>query len=160
MLNHHNGWPIAIATGLLLVLMADAGLAQSSKSAPITPLPTPTPAPQTTVTPPPSSAIGTPMTPLSPIAPLSPQITTTPLTGGSITTRVPSSSPSSTSPSEAAPSAPGGGGRTLEDCVKFWDRESHMTKSEWRAACQRSQRRLDNLKIESLNIGPPKKNGR
>ena len=50
-------------------------------------------------------------------------------------------------------STAGGGGRTLEDCVKFWDRDTHMTKSEWQTACQRSQQRLDNLKIESLNIG-------
>jgi hypothetical protein len=57
------------------------------------------------------------------------------------------------SSSEAAPSAPGGGGSTLADCMKFWDRETHMTKSEWRAACERSQHRLDNLKIGNLTIG-------
>jgi hypothetical protein len=37
--------------------------------------------------------------------------------------------------------------------MKFWDRETHMTKSEWRAACERSQHRLDNLKIGNLTIG-------
>jgi hypothetical protein len=63
----------------------------------------------------------------------------------------------STSPSESAQSTAGGGGRTLEDCIKFWDRGTHMTKSEWRTACARSQHRLDNLKIGDLTLGLPKK---
>jgi hypothetical protein len=37
-----------------------------------------------------------------------------------------------------APSAPGGGGKTLSDCMGFWDRETHMTKTEWKAACLRT----------------------
>ena len=45
---------------------------------------------------------------------------------------------SSGSPSESAPSAPGGGGKTLADCMGFWDRETHMTKAEWKAACVRT----------------------
>ena len=32
-----------------------------------------------------------------------------------------------------------------------------MTKSEWRAACQRSAHRLDNLKIDDLTLGLPQK---
>jgi hypothetical protein len=151
----------AVASALVLTLLCiDAALAQSSKGAPATPPQPPavTSVPQITVTPPPSSAIGTPMTPLSPLPPLSPQVTTTPLTGGSITTRVPSSTPSSASASEANPSAPGGGGKSLADCVGFWDRETHMTKGEWRAACQRSLTRLENLKIDDLF--PPTKTKR
>jgi hypothetical protein len=146
---------LALSLWLLLSQWAEVAHAQSSKA---TPQPTPLPSNPAVTTPtsPPPPAIGSPMSPLSPIAPLSPQITTTPLTGGSVTTRVPSPSPLSTSPSEAAPSAPGGGGRTLGDCVKFWDRESHMMKSEWRAACQRSLTRLDNLKIDDV-VAPPKK---
>jgi len=31
-----------------------------------------------------------------------------------------------------------------------------MTKTEWRAACQRSLTRLDNLKIDDV-VAPPKK---
>jgi hypothetical protein len=97
------------------------------------------------------------MTPLAPLAPLSPQVTTTPLTGGTVRTdRLPSPSGSSAGPSESAQSTAGGGGRTLEDCLKFWDRETHMTRGEWRTACQRSQRRLDNLNLQSLNIGRDK----
>ena len=32
----------------------------------------------------------------------------------------------------------GGGRDTLEGCIGFWDRATHMTKAEWKAACQRS----------------------
>ena len=152
---HRYSAILTLSLWLLVAQSADVTQAQSSKA---TPQPTPLPSNPAVTTPtsPPPPAIGAPMSPLSPIAPLSPQITTTPLTGGSVTTRVPSPSPLSTSPSEAAPSAPGGGGRTLADCIKFWDRETHMTKSEGRDACQRSQTRLDNLKIDDI-VAPKKK---
>jgi hypothetical protein len=32
----------------------------------------------------------------------------------------------------------GGGLDTLEACIGFWDRLTHMTKAEWKVACQRS----------------------
>ena len=32
----------------------------------------------------------------------------------------------------------GGGRDTLEGCISFWDRATHMTKAEWKVACQRS----------------------
>jgi len=32
----------------------------------------------------------------------------------------------------------GGGRDTLEGCISFWDRLTHMTKAEWKVACQRS----------------------
>ena len=32
----------------------------------------------------------------------------------------------------------GGGRDSLEGCISFWDRETHMTKAEWKVACQRS----------------------
>ena len=32
----------------------------------------------------------------------------------------------------------GGGLDTLEGCISFWDRATHMTKAEWKVACQRS----------------------
>jgi len=32
----------------------------------------------------------------------------------------------------------GGGRDTLEGCIGFWDRATHMTKAEWKVACQRS----------------------
>src|SRR6267378_3464630 len=123
-------WPIGAVVGCFCFVLIDPAIAQSSKAAPK--LATPT-APQATTTTPPS-AIGTPMTSPSSIAPLSPQITTTPLTGGTVRTdKLPSPSALSTSPSESGQSTAGGGGRTLEDCIKFWDRGTHMTKSEWKA---------------------------
>jgi hypothetical protein len=45
---------------------------------------------------------------------------------------------SASSPSESAPSSPGGGGKSLAACMGFWDAGTHMTKPEWRAACKRS----------------------
>ena len=76
---------------------------------------------------------------LAPVAPLSPQLPTQFATGGSTPSNLAlSPGTSSGSQSEAAPSAPGGGGGTLADCMGFWDRETHMTKPEWKAACLRT----------------------
>ena len=72
------------------------------------------------------------------IAPLSPQLPTQFSTGGSTGSSNLALSPGSASPSESAPSAPGGGGKTLADCMGFWDAGTHMTKAEWRAACKRT----------------------
>jgi hypothetical protein len=73
------------------------------------------------------------------------------------TDKLPSPSALSTSPSESAQSTAGGGGWGLKECMTFWDRETHMSRGEWRAACQRSQHRLDNLKIDDLTLGIPAK---
>jgi hypothetical protein len=43
----------------------------------------------------------------------------------------------------ANPSRPGGGGESLEACMGFWDSGTHMTRAEWRRACQRTLNRLD-----------------
>jgi hypothetical protein len=95
------------------------------------------PAPAAAATQP--SAIGDPTPALAPLAPLSSQL---PEQFATSSVAQPNSalSPggSSGSPSETAPSAPGGGGKTLADCMGFWDRETHMTKAEWRGACIRS----------------------
>ena len=53
-------------------------------------------------------------------------------------------------------SLPGGGGKSLQDCIAFWDRETHMTKAEWTASCLRSIHRLENL--PSLDLLVPKTN--
>lgn len=45
--------------------------------------------------------------------------------------------------SETNPSAPGGGGKTLADCMGFWEPATHMTKQEWKGACQRTIGRLN-----------------
>jgi hypothetical protein len=102
--------------------------------------------------------IGTPMTSAPPIAPLSPPVTTTPLAGGPVRIdKLPSPSALSSSPSESAQSTAGGGGWGLTQCMAFWDRETHMSKSEWRGACQRSAHRLDNLRVDDLTLGLPNK---
>ena len=76
---------------------------------------------------------------LAPIPPLSPQLPTQISGGGTPQPNLALSPGSSSgSQSESAPSAPGGGGRTLADCMGFWDRETHMTKPEWKAACERT----------------------
>jgi hypothetical protein len=99
----------------------------------------PSPPPPDRVTPP--SAIASPEPELAPIAPLSPQLQTQFATGGGVAQPNLALSPgtsSAASPSESAPSAPGGGGKSLADCMGFWDRETHMSKAEWKAACART----------------------
>ena len=143
-----------LAAGSAIVFSGNTALAQS-KSAPKLTAPA---APQSTTTGPPPSAIGTPMTSAPSIAPLSAQISSTPLTGGAVRNdRLPAPTPPSDSPSQSAQSTAGGGGRTLQDCMRFWDQGTHMSKSEWRTACQRSAHRLDNLKINDITLGLPPK---
>jgi len=101
----------------------------------------------TTQAPTPQSAIGAPMQRVQPVAPLSPSLQTPSTSSGRSTQRSTGSGVAGTgSPSESAPSAPGGGGKTLLDCMRFWDRDTHMSKTEWRAACQRSERRIETAK--------------
>ena len=98
----------------------------------------PSPPPPDRVTPP--SAIAAPEPKFAPIAPLSPQLPTQFATGGVTQPNLalsPSAS-SAPSPSESAPSAPGGGGKSLADCIGFWDPETHTSKAEWKAACART----------------------
>jgi hypothetical protein len=52
-------------------------------------------------------------------------------------------------------SLPGGGGGSLQDCLAFWDRETHMSKAEWKASCQRSIHRLENLPSFDLLLARP-----
>jgi hypothetical protein len=86
--------------------------------------------------------IGAPAPQAPAIAPLSPQLPTQFSTGGSTGSSnlalSPGTSSGSGSPSQQAPSAPGGGGKTLADCMGFWEAATHMTKAEWRAACKRT----------------------
>lgn len=112
---------------------AAAAAAATAQSAPIA------------VSPLPPSAIAAPATQAPAIAPLSagPGQITESSGGPARTDLTASSTASSTSPSEAAPSTPGGGGDTLQACMGFWDRGTHMSKVEWRAACARTLDRLD-----------------
>lgn len=116
-----------------------------SQSATATAVPIVVPTPQVQSAAPPPSALQPPAPAAAAIAPLSPPPAQDVLAGGgsSRTDLFASPTAASTSPSEAAPSLPGGGGETLQDCMKFWDRGTHMSKVEWRAACTRTLNRLD-----------------
>ena len=39
---------------------------------------------------------------------------------------------------EAASITPRSGGTTLQECMALWDAGTHMSKTEWRAACKRT----------------------
>jgi hypothetical protein len=65
---------------------------------------------------------------------------------------VASPSGSSTSPTEAAPSVAGGGGKSLQDCIAYWDRATHMSKAEWKTACSRSQHRIESVTLENTGF--------
>jgi len=147
---------LSLAGCCVVAVLSGAVLAQSKSAPKIT---SPATAAPTTTTTPPASVIGTPMTRPSAIAPLSPQqVTTTPVSGGTVRNdKLPSPTVSSISPSESAQSTAGGGGWGLKACMGYWDRGTHMTKSQWRGACERSARRLDNLKIDDLSLGLTKK---
>ena len=87
----------------------------------------------------PVPAIAAPIATVPGIAPLSPQLSTQLSSGGTAAPNLAMSPGSSTaSSSQSAPSTPGGGGATLQDCMGFWDRATHMTKAEWRATCVRT----------------------
>ena len=38
----------------------------------------------------------------------------------------------------------------IADCVRLWDKGTHMTKGEWLTTCRRVQGRLDNLKVDPV----------
>jgi len=95
------------------------------------------PAPSDRAMPPPE--IAQPLPQLAPLAPISPQLPEQFSTGGTVLPNMALSpdSSSSTSASQSA-STPGGGGKSLADCMGFWDRATHMSKAEWKAACMRT----------------------
>jgi hypothetical protein len=114
---------------------AAASAAAATTSAPIT---TPVTGPAAPATPEPA---------LPALAPMSDPLPTQFATGGGSSPNLalsPATSPSS--PSESAPSSPGGGGKSLKDCMGFWDAATHMTKPEWRAACKRSMAEFPDVK--------------
>jgi hypothetical protein len=89
---------------------------------------------------------------IAPIAPLSPSISNQFSSGGTVQGRGNTGSSGSlalspgVSPSQSAPSQPGGGGKSLQDCMGFWDRDTHMTKAEWRAACRRTMQEYPTIR--------------
>jgi hypothetical protein len=50
----------------------------------------------------------------------------------------------------------------IAECMRLWDAATHMSRQEWARTCERIQTRLENLRIENLNlmgIGVGKKAG-
>ena len=48
------------------------------------------------------------------------------------------------------------------ECMRLWDAGTHMSKQQWSATCDRIQTRLDNLKVDNLDVmgtGVRKKTG-
>jgi hypothetical protein len=74
------------------------------------------------------------------IAQPSPQLPTQFATGGSSGVNTGLAAGTPLSPSESKPSSPGGGGKSLEACMGFWDAATHMSKNEWRATCLRTMK--------------------
>lgn len=63
----------------------------------------------------------------------------------SSSTAVPTTQTTGGSSGVALPETPGGGREGLQACLEFWDSATHMTRAEWRAACQRSAHRLQGI---------------
>ena len=40
----------------------------------------------------------------------------------------------------------------IAECMRLWDSATHMTKQEWARTCERIQSRLENLRIENLDV--------
>src|SRR6185295_2315008 len=132
----------ASASGRANPTAANTSAAASAATAagPATSAPTTTP-----VTGPAASAAPEPALPA--LSPMSDPLPTQFATGGGSSPNLalsPATSPSS--PSQSAPSSPGGGGKSLKDCMGFWDAATHMTKPEWRAACKRSMAEFPDVK--------------
>ena len=45
---------------------------------------------------------------------------------------------------------------SVADCMKLWDAKTHMTQGQWRAACARVQRRINNLEATAEESGTKK----
>jgi len=50
------------------------------------------------------------------------------------------------------------------DCVKLWDNHTHMSKTEWSRTCRRIENRLQNLRVDNMDVdvsGPkPRRTGK
>lgn len=55
-------------------------------------------------------------------------------------------------PAEAARAAKVAVAESIAECMRLWDKGTHMTKQEWASTCQRIQSRLENLKVENLDV--------
>ncbi len=65
----------------------------------------------------------------------------------------PAATPSPGAAKPAAKSPEAAAGKTAvndeyADCMRLWDKATHMTKQEWSATCRRVQSRLDQVQIK------------
>jgi hypothetical protein len=66
------------------------------------------------------------------------------------------------SPAEVALAAKTTAEQNIADCMRLWDKGTHMSKQQWSSTCKRIQTRLENLKVENLDVmgtGVRKKSG-
>lgn len=40
----------------------------------------------------------------------------------------------------------------MAECMRLWDKGTHMTKQEWTVTCRRIQSRLENLKVDNMDV--------
>ena len=89
---------------------------------------------------------------------------------GSITPGPAAPAPSVATPAKPGPVSESPAARTSKsvvaeakaECMRMWDSGTHMSKREWSNTCDRIQTRLDNLKVENLDVmgtGVRKKTG-
>lgn len=112
---------------------------------PTTPPPSPPPAPA----PGNAATLQSPAPEAPAVAPLPQQLPTAISGGGEPPANSMALSPGGTltsSPTEAEPSRPGGGGKSLADCMRFWEPATHMTKVQWRAACLRTMQEYPSVR--------------
>jgi hypothetical protein len=64
----------------------------------------------------------------------------------------PATSSIPSAPLKAATAGKEGPDAAMADCMRLWDKGTHMTKDQWARTCKRIQTRLDNLKIENLDM--------
>ena len=123
---------------------AASGLPSSSSVGTTLSVAPPQPPPNGSVAPAAPSQIAQPVPQVPAIAPLSPQLETQFATGGTTNGNL-ALSPGG-SPTDSSPSTPGGGGKTLQACMGFWEPATHMSKTEWRAACERTMEDYPSLR--------------
>jgi hypothetical protein len=84
----------------------------------------------------------------------------------------PPAASSPASPKAAAPASPGSPAKTpttpstrddkktekarakenIAECMRLWDAATHMSKQQWARTCERIQTRLENLRIENMDM--------
>jgi hypothetical protein len=63
-----------------------------------------------------------------------------------------STKPAPTALGKAASTGKSAVANSIAECMQLWDAGTHMSKQEWSSTCKRIQTRLENLKIENLDV--------